>query len=524
MTVDQDVAFLLVAAAMTFCAGMFAACDAAFTTVSSARIDDLVKEERFGARRLAKLVENRATYVGLTVLLRGVCNAAAISLVAVTVAGHFAIGTSVAITTVVMAIVNYIAVGIGPRTLGRQHAYTIMLAAAPILTVLGVVLRPLNRLLIVVANALTPGKGYRNGPFATEVEVREVVDLAQERGVVDDDERRMIQSVFELGDTNAREVMVPRPEMIWIESDKPVAAAMSLAVRSGHSRLPVIGENPDDVLGVVYLKDIIERILPDLKDVDRDLLVSDVMRPAEFIPDSKPLDDVLSDMQQRHNHLAMLVDEYGGIAGLVSMEDVIEEIVGEITDEYDSDEVAPVEKLSGGVYRVSSRLPVEDLGELFDVEIDDDEVETVGGLIGLELGRVPLPGSEVRTHGLSLTAEGGPNRQGRQRITTVVVCRDAGESGAGGEEPGPGDAADKAKDGKKGAGKKKRAKKKRSAATEDLPREQAEPAGPVEPDEPAGAVEQVTDEAQAGAREHGESLAAAADDDEDRSGGREDDT
>jgi CBS domain containing-hemolysin-like protein len=193
--------------------------------------------------------------------------------------------------------------------------------------------------------------------------------------------------------------------------------------------LPVIGENPDDIRGVVYLKDVTSRAIAGLAaSVD----VADVMRPAQFIPDSKTLDRVLADMQRTRNHMAMLVDEYGGIAGLVTIEDVLEEIVGEIADEYDRDEVAPVTELDDGGYRVSSRLPVEDLGELFDIDIDDD-VETVGGLVGLELGRVPLPGAQVQCHGLNLVAEGGPNRQGRQRITSVVVTRIETEDS--GDEP-----------------------------------------------------------------------------------------
>ncbi|MCF8570935.1 hemolysin family protein [Gordonia sp. HY002] len=417
----RDIVFLVAAAGLAFIAGVFAAIDVGLQTVSAARVDDMVKDERGGAKRLRVVLEQRATYVGLAVLLRVFCEAAAIGLVAVIAVDGLGTGWGLLVTIFAMTFVSYVAVGVGPRTLGRQHAYSIALIASPVLTAIGVVLRPVTRVLILMGNALTPGKGFRNGPFATEVEVREVVDLAQEQGVVDDDERRMIQSVFDLGDTNAREVMVPRPEMVWIEAEKSATQAMSLAVRSGHSRIPVIGENPDDVVGVVYLKDIVEKMLPKLSVAGFD--VGEVMREPQFVPDSKPLDDVLEGMQAERNHMALLVDEYGGIAGLVTIEDVLEEIVGEISDEYDTDEVAPVEKLGEDKYRVSARLPVEDLGELFDIEIDDDEVETVGGLLGLRLGRVPLPGAKVKSHGLKLTAEGGPTKSGRQRITTVVVRR-----------------------------------------------------------------------------------------------------
>jgi len=352
--------------------GLFAAIDAAVSTVSAARVEDLVKDRRAGAARLEKILEARGVYVGLAVLLRVACETTAIALIAVVLTDSgLGVGWGLLVTVAAMAVISYVAVGVGPRTLGRQHAYSLSLASAFLLQILGVLFTPITRLLILVGNALTPGKGFRNGPFATEVELREVVDLAEASGVVAAGERKMIQSVFDLGDTNAREVMVPRPEMIWIEADKTITQAANLAVRSGHSRIPVIGENPDDILGVLYLKDVVAHALgagdgpmsvhPGDKFVPAStMLVSELMRPAEFIPDSKPLDKVLADMQRTRNHMALLVDEYGGIAGLVTIEDVLEEIVGEITDEYDTDEVAPVEELGDGVYRVSARLPVED--------------------------------------------------------------------------------------------------------------------------------------------------------------------
>ena len=255
-----------------------------------------------------------------------------------------------------MVVVSFVAIGVGPRTVGRQNAYTISLLAALPLQAISVLLTPISRLLVLIGNALTPGRGFRNGPFASEIELREVVDLAQQRGVVADDERRMIQSVFELGDTPAREVMVPRTEMVWIESDKTAGQATSLAVRSGHSRIPVIGENVDDVIGVVYLKDLVQKTYYSTNG-GRDTKVSEVMRPAVFVPDSKPLDALLREMQRDRVHMVLLVDEYGAIAGLVTIEDVLEEIVGEIADEYDTDEVAPVEELGDKRYRVSARLP-----------------------------------------------------------------------------------------------------------------------------------------------------------------------
>jgi CBS domain containing-hemolysin-like protein len=402
--------------------GLFAALDAAISTVSVARVAELVRDDRPGAVRLAKLMNDRPRYINLVVLLRIVCEITATALLVVHLRHNLGHGWGLAAAAAIMVVISFVVIGVGPRTLGRQNAYSISLVAAIPLQVISVLLAPISRVLVVLGNMLTPGRGFRNGPFASEIELREVVDLAQQRGVVAADERRMIQSVFELGDTPAREVMVPRTEMIWIESDEPANHAISLAVRSGHSRIPVIGENVDDIVGVVYLKDIVQHRY--YQTGSRDTFVSQVMRPAVFVPDSKPLDALLREMQRTRNHMALLVDEYGAIAGLVTIEDVLEEIVGEIADEYDAAEVAPIEELGDNRFRVSARLPIEDVGELYGVKFDEHlDVDTVGGLLALELGRVPLPGAEVVTHGLRLHAEGGPDHRGRVRIGTVLLSR-----------------------------------------------------------------------------------------------------
>lgn len=401
--------------------GLFAMLDAAVSTVSLARVQELVRDERPGAQALQKVVADRPRYINLVVLLRIVCEITATALLVVTFRDHVSHHWGLYYAAALMVVTSFVAIGVGPRTLGRQHAYSIALATALPLQVMSWLLMPVSRLLVLLGNALTPGRGFRNGPFASEIELREVVDLAQQRGVVAADERRMIESVFELGDTPAREVMVPRTEMVWIEGDKSAGQAIALAVRSGHSRIPVIGENVDDILGVVYLKDLVRQRWF-AGDASRESSVAQVMRPAVFVPDSKPLDALLREMQRDRNHMALLVDEYGAIAGLVSIEDVLEEIVGEIADEYDEAETAPVEELGDNRFRVSARLPIEDVGELYGVEFDDDlDVDTVGGLLALELGRVPLPGAEVVSHGLLLHAEGGRDHRGRVRIGTVLL-------------------------------------------------------------------------------------------------------
>ncbi|KRE28415.1 hypothetical protein ASG82_06925 [Mycobacterium sp. Soil538] len=414
-------------------AGLFAAIDAAISTVSIARVEELVRDERPGAVRLAQVMVDRPRYINLVVLLRIACEVSATVLLAAYLDDYLGVSGGLMTAAAIMTVISFVAIGVGPRTVGRQNAYTIALVSALPLQGISVVLAPVSRLLVLIGNALTPGRGFRNGPFASEIELREVVDLAQQRGVVADDERRMIQSVFELGDTPAREVMVPRTEMVWIENDKTAGQATSLAVRSGHSRIPVIGENVDDVVGVVYLKDLVQRTYSSTNG-GRDTKVSDVMRKPAFVPDSKPLDALLREMQLDRVHMVLLVDEYGAIAGLVTIEDVLEEIVGEIADEYDTDEVAPVEELGDRQYRVSARLPIEDLRELYDLELDEDlDVDTVGGLLALELGRVPLPGAEITWDGLMLRAEGGPDPRGRVRVGTVLVSPTEPESAPDGD-------------------------------------------------------------------------------------------
>lgn len=278
---------------------------------------------------------------------------------------------------------------------------------------------PLPKLLILLGNAVTPGKGFREGPFTSEAELRDLVDLAEERRVIEPDEREMIHSVFELGDTLVREVMVPRTDMVFIERGKTLSQALSLALRSGFSRIPVVGENEDDVIGIAYLKDIARRV-QDTGDDGRAEPVESIMRPATYVPESKPIDQLLREMQARQIHQAIVIDEYGGTAGLVTIEDILEEIVGEITDEYDQ-EVPRVEPLEGGAVRVTARLPVDDLEDLFGIELEVDDVETVGGLLAHALGRVPIAGSQAVVEGLSLTAESLAGR--RNRIGTVLVTR-----------------------------------------------------------------------------------------------------
>jgi len=418
----DTVGLLVIAVILVIAAGMFACADAALSAVSRARVEGLVRGRRAGSRQLLAIVSDRPRHINLLLLLRLGCEL--IATVQVTVAclkltdSDWLAGVIAALS---MIVVSYVLVGVGPRTLGRQHPYAVGLIAAGPVRALGTVLGPLSRLLIIVGNAITPGRGFREGPFSSEVELRELVDMAQESGVVDADEREMIHSVFELRGTIAREVMVPRTEMVWIEQTKSVRQALALSLRTGYTRLPVIGESVDEIVGVVNLKDLVRSAMETTGNGDRPSTVGDLMGEATFVPDTKRLDGLLREMQLSRNHMAIAVDEYGGTAGLLTIEDILEEIVGEITDESDTEDRPPIDHLEDGAVRVSSRLPVEDLGELFGIELDDSDVETVGGLLAQRLGRVPLPGTEAEISGLRLLAEGGKDGRGRMRITSVVV-------------------------------------------------------------------------------------------------------
>ncbi|WP_037906725.1 hemolysin family protein [Actinacidiphila yeochonensis] len=429
---------MIVSAVLLLIVAWLAACaETGMARVSRFRAEEAMRSGRRGAVRLLLVASDPTRYLNVALLVRVACETAAAVLITVEADRHFDHTWQVLCVAIgVMVLVSYVAVGVSPRTIGRQHPVGTATAAAYVLLPLARVMGPVPGLLILLGNALTPGKGFRRGPFASEAELRAAVDLAESESLIEDEERRMVHSVFELGDTIVREVMVPRTELVMIERFKTVRQAMTLALRSGFSRIPVTGDGEDDVVGFVYLKDLARRVHIN-REAESDP-VSSLIRPAYFVPDTKNAGDLLREMQQQRNHVAVVVDEYGGTAGMVTIEDILEEIVGEITDEYDR-ELPPVEDLGGGRYRVTARLDIGDLGELYGVPLDDDDVETVGGLLAKSLGRVPIPGAVAvvplpepaggsglsgsfagaEATALRLTAETQAGR--RNRIGTVLV-------------------------------------------------------------------------------------------------------
>lgn len=426
----DEVIFATITVVALLLSGLIGTVETALGAVSRARAEELRKEERRGASELLRILDRRADHINLLVLLRTILDVAA----AVFATSFFVHvidpnGWAIFAAIAVVSLISFMVIGVFSRTMGRKNPYTISLNVAVVLGAIGTVLGPIARLLIKVGNIFAPGEGFRDGPYATEIELRELVDIAQEHGIVEIEERRMIQNVFDLAGTTTRQVMVPRPEMVWIEGTKNAGQATSLCVRSGYSRLPVIGENVDDIKGVVYLKDLVAKTYQHT-DGGRSVQVEEVMRDAFFVPDSKPLDELLHHMQSTRNHLAMVVDEYGGIAGMVSMEDILEEIVGEIADEYDDEDGDPIEQIAPRTYRVMARTSLEDLATVLKDDLDyrvdfsdevEDQVDTVAGLATFALGRIPLPGSEITIDGLHLRTESGHDRRGRIKVRHVIV-------------------------------------------------------------------------------------------------------
>ena len=420
-------AWLLVAAAVfALGAGWCANAEAALALVTATGASERAAGNGKQGR-LRTVAADLPRYLSVLLLIKSLAEIGAALLVAAAFVNWLGDDwrTVLAALATVMAM-RYVLTGVRSQTgrVGPRTERTAQRAAAflyPLTQALG----PLPRLLVACGNALPPTRRAR--PQAADEgqvdrsELRGLVDYLERRTAMEPGERDMVRSVFELGDTIVREVMVPRTDMVFIESDKTVEQALSLALRSGFSRIPVVGENEDDVVGIAYLKDIVawSHEHPGAEATEK---VATVMRAASYVPDSKPVDVLLRQMQAQRNHVAVVIDEYGGTAGLVTIEDILEEIVGEIADEYDANERPPVEWISGDSARVTARLPVTELGELFGVNTEEEDVETVAGLLAHVLGRVPIAGSTATVHGLRLTAEHLAGR--RNKIDTVLVERE----------------------------------------------------------------------------------------------------
>jgi CBS domain containing-hemolysin-like protein len=434
-------AWLLVAAAvLALLAGWCARGEAALTLMSATGATERPEQKHLNSgqpdrRRpdespLRSVVADLPRYLSVLLLLRVICEVFAAVLITAAFVRWFGDDWRAVFGSLAVALaMRYAFTGVRPQAsaIGPRVDRSAARAAAflfPLTRALG----PLPRLLVAIGNAMPPSRRHAppnpEGPEARS-ELRGLVDYLQRQTGIEPGEREMVRSVFELGDTIAREVMVPRTDMVFIEGDRTVEQALAIALNSGFSRIPVVGENEDDVVGIAYLKDIVAWS-HEHPGADATEKVVTVIRPASYVPDSKPVNELLRQMQAQRNHVAIVIDEYGGTAGLVTIEDILEEIVGEITDEYDNEQ-PPVEWLSDDSARVTARLSVTELEELFGIQVGDEDVETVAGLLAHQLGRVPIAGSTATVRGLRLTAENLAGR--RNKIGTVLVERDLEPAG-----------------------------------------------------------------------------------------------
>lgn len=411
--------FFIVAALLVAFGGLMAAIDAALGSVSRTDMVDLAAQKK-NPRTLLAVSNEVGAHVNAVNFLRIV--AETIAAVLVTLAFARLIDEwwwALVVSALIMIAVSFILVGSSPRSVGRTHPRPLLRLTGGLIRGVRLAIGPLADALVAIGNRVTPGRP-RSATFSSEEQLLSMVDEATDLEVLEKEDRELIHSIFEFNDTIVREVMLPRTDMVTLERDATVSDAMGLFLARGVSRIPVIGDDTDDVLGVVYLRDA-SRMAFETPEACATTLVESVAKPALFVPESKKADDALRQLQLESNHLALVVDEYGGIAGLVTMEDLIEELVGEISDEYDR-ETAASERLAENLFRVSARMPVDELGDLFGIELDDDDVDTVGGLLTKYLGRLPVAGSTTAVDGLQLTAERTEGR--RKRVVTVLVEAD----------------------------------------------------------------------------------------------------
>ncbi|OUE18710.1 Magnesium and cobalt efflux protein CorC [Clavibacter michiganensis] len=428
---------LLPAFLLVVLGGLFAAAESAISSLSRADIQELALTSR-ARRSMLAISTDTGAYVNSLSFVRIIAETSAAVLV--TLALAYTIDEwwiTMLVAAAIMTAVSFVLVGASPRSVGRVHARPLLAWTALLVRVIRVAIGPVADALVALGNRVTPGRPKTVATFTSEEQLLSMVDEATELEVLEEDDRELIHSIFEFNDTVVREVMIPRTDMVVVEQTVHVGSALGLFLTRGISRAPVTGRDSDEIEGVLYLRDLARMVHERPEEAER-TTVDQLARPAVFVPESQKADALLRQMQLESNHLAMVVDEYGGIAGLVTLEDLIEELVGDISDEYDRD-VPEFEDLGDGVYRVSARLPIDELGDLFGLELDDDDVDSAGGLLAKTLGRLPERGSVVRVGGLVLTADRVEGR--RTRISTILVERDRAGDADDDHEAAPAGAA-----------------------------------------------------------------------------------
>jgi CBS domain containing-hemolysin-like protein len=392
---------------------VMAASETAIIRTNRVRAYHLAEEGRRGGTSLVKVVENPPPYLNVVLLLTmlGTIGGTAIATDLAVRHLHHA-GEIVA--TVAMTLLLFVFAEVTPKTFAVQQTDRVALRVAPIVVALTRVFGPLARALLKAANVIMPGKGLPQGPYVTEQEIKALADVASDEEQIEEEEKELIHSIFEFGDTIVREVMVPRPDIVAVEVSNALRDVQDVVVKRGFSRIPVFREDIDDIVGIVYAKDVLKA----LHQGREGLSLEQICRPARFVPEVKKCAELLREMQKDKFHIAMVSDEHGSVVGLVTLEDLIEELVGEITDEYDRDEPQVV-AVDDGRYRVSGRMPIDELNEVLGADLPHEEWDTVGGLMMSLLGAIPRQGERVTLGDLSFTAE---RVQGR-RIALVLIER-----------------------------------------------------------------------------------------------------
>ncbi len=408
--------FIITAVVLIVIGGLLTALDGALHVLSR---NDLLDEAEGAKRRraLQSVATDVAAHVTALAFVRVIVDAIAAVLITLALTRLLDEWWQVLlVASVIVIAVFFVVVGSSPRSVGMTHPRPMVRTFAPLIRAIRIVLGPLAEGLIVLGRIVTPGRPG-GGPLASEEQLRSLVDEAAHQDVLEAEDRELLHSVFEFGDTIVREVMVARTDMVTADSDDSLKEALGRFLEQGVSRMPVVGKDSDDIIGVVYLKDVARAQLESPRTMTRST-VAGLAKPALFVPETKKADDTLRYLQSEQNHMALVVDEYGGIAGLVTMEDLMEELVGEITDEYDNGD-ARVAELGEDRYRFSVRFPLDDMADLFDMDIDEEDVDTIGGLMTVSLGRLPQTGSQTEIHGLMMTAD--PPVSSKAPVTTVVV-------------------------------------------------------------------------------------------------------
>ncbi|HVL80286.1 MAG TPA: hemolysin family protein [Actinomycetota bacterium] len=388
--------------------------EAALGRVSRLRAAALQDEGRRNAAALVRIEEDPPRYLNPIYFALVLSQTGSAILVAIAADRQFG-SWGLTAAAVLFTVGYFLLVEAMCRTHAVLHAEPVALALAPTVLAVARLLRLPTRGLIGIANVVLPGKGLKAGPFVSEEDILSMAEAGSEEGAIEEEEKVLIESIFEFGDTLVREIMVPRPDMVVVEAHKPLRKAMDLSIKHGFSRIPVYDKEPDNVVGIVYAKDLFKATRRN----GEDKTVERVMRKPVFVPETKPVSELLREMQGSRTHMAIVVDEYGDVAGLVTLEDVLEEIVGEIIDEFDVDEPALV-PVRNGTWRVKAKMAIWELNELLDLELStEEEWTTVGGLMAAQLGKLPEEGNSVTYDGLRLKAEKVTGR----RIGTVLVTR-----------------------------------------------------------------------------------------------------